>query len=239
LVGRLIDAVDASERADHVDISLLFGCGLRYISHTPASEGNTLRLRFTPLPDCGNLNGSLSSPPLDAVKAIRSIEGEQIALGEVDITLHFAANERYVLAPTADSHGMRIRLLRPDSNGARITVFEKNGPPAGYAINLEVSQQTFDDEAIKRATQRTGNPAYVAEFRLADQTWYRLRIGPFDTESNARKVLLAVRGDYPKAWLAIHDARGYRGDVPQGEGRLQSQGLPGGHSAAHASARAA
>jgi len=205
LVGRLIDAVDASERADHVDISLLFGCGLRYISHTPASEGNTLRLRFTPLPDCGNLNGSLSSPPLDAVKAIRSIEGEQIALGEVDITLHFAANERYVLAPTADSHGMRIRLLRPDSNGARITVFEKNGPPAGYAINLEVSQQTFDDEAIKRATQRTGNPAYVAEFRLADQTWYRLRIGPFDTESNARKVLLAVRGDYPKAWLAIGD----------------------------------
>jgi len=205
LVGRLIDAVDATERADHMDISLLFGCGLRYISHTPASEGNTLRLRFSPLPDCGNLNGSLSAPPLDAVKAIRSIEGEQIALGEVDITLHFAANERFVLAPTADSHGMRIRLLRPDSSGAHITVFEKNGPPAGYAINLEVSQQTFDDEAIKRATQRTGNPAYVAELHLADQTWYRLRIGPFDTESNARKVLLAVRDDYPKAWLAIGD----------------------------------
>jgi tetratricopeptide (TPR) repeat protein len=206
LVGRLIDAIDATERSDHMDISIIFGCGLRYMNHTPASEGDTLRLRFTPLPDCGELSGALSSqPPLDAVKAIRSIETEQLALNQVDITLHFAASERYVLAPTADSHGVRIRLLRPDSGGARVLVFEHGGPPAGYAINLEASQQPFDEAAIQAATRETGNPAYVSESKLGDQTWYRLRIGPFDTESSARKVLLGVRGAYPKAWLAIGD----------------------------------
>ncbi len=206
LVGRLVEAVDASERSDHIDISIIFGCGLRYLNHAPASEGATLRLRFTPLPDCGNLNGALASPPLlDAVKAIRSIEADQLAFNEVDITVNFAASERYVLAPTSDSHGVRIRLLRPESSGAHVMVFENGGPPAGYAINLEAAQEPFDEAAVQAATQATGNPAYVSEFRLADQTWYRLRIGPFDSESNARKVLMAARGAYPKAWLAIGD----------------------------------
>ncbi len=205
LVGRLVDGVDATERSDHVDISILFGCGLRYMSHLPAIEGDTLRLRFTPLPDCGNLAGAMGVPPLDSVRAIRSIEADQVTLNEVDITVHFAASERYVLAPTADSHGVRIRLLRPESEGAHISVYEKNGPPATYAINLAVSQQPFDDEAVRVATRVTGDPAYVSEYKLGDQTWYRLRIGPFDTDSGARKVLLAARSDYPKAWLAIGD----------------------------------
>jgi hypothetical protein len=67
VAGRLIDAVDANERGNHIDISIIFGCGLQYISHTPASEGDTLRLRFAPLPDCGSLVGTLSSPPLDGI----------------------------------------------------------------------------------------------------------------------------------------------------------------------------
>jgi hypothetical protein len=123
----------------------------------------------------------------------------------VDVTVHFAAAERYVLAPTADSHGVRIRLLRPESSGTRVMIFEHGAPPAGYAINLAASQQPFDDAAIQEATRVTGNPAYLSESRLGDQTWYRLRIGPFETESSARKVLLAVRDAYPKAWLAIGD----------------------------------
>jgi tetratricopeptide (TPR) repeat protein len=206
LMGRLIDAVDATERGDHIDISVLFGCGLRYMNHSPASEGDALRLRFAPLPDCGNLEAGVNAaPPLDGMKAVRSIDVEQITLGEVDITLHFAAPERYVLAPTADSHGVRIRLLRPDSGGAKVLVFEKAGPPAGYAINLDASQTQFDEQAIAEATRTTGSPAYVSEFRLGSEAWFRLRIGPFDTEAGARKILLAIRDHYPKAWLAIGD----------------------------------
>jgi sporulation related protein len=204
-VSRLVDAVDASERSDHIDISVLFGCGLRYLNHTPASEGDTLRLRFAPMADCGNLAGALSSPPLDAVKMVKSIDAEQLTANQVDVTIRFAASERYVLAPTSDGHGVRIRLLRPGSSGARVMVFEHGGPPAGYAINLAASKQPFDEVAIAAATRATGNPAYVSEYQLGDEKWYRLRIGPFDTESGARKVLLAARSSYPKAWLAIGD----------------------------------
>jgi hypothetical protein len=205
-MGRLVEAVDATERGDHIDISIIFGCSLRYMNHSPASEGDTLRLRFTPLPDCGNAGNALaSSPALDGLKMLRSIEVEQLTLTEVDVTLHFATSERYVLAPTADSRGVRIRLLRPASSGARVLVFDKAGPPAGYAINLEASREPFDAQAIEEATRVTGTPAYVSEYQLGGETWHRLRIGPFDTESGARKILLAARDRYPKAWLAIGD----------------------------------
>lgn len=206
LAGRLIEAVDATERADHIDISIIFGCGLRYVNHAPAMDGDTLRLRFTPLPDCGNLTGALSgAPSLDAARQIRSIEAAQLVLNEVQVTVHFAATERYVLAPTADSHGVRIRLLRQNAAGSRITVSDGDKGPTGYAINLEASQDRYDEAAVHAATRTTGNPAYVSEYKLGEQTWYRLRIGPFDSEAGARKVLMAVRGSYPKAWLAIGD----------------------------------
>lgn len=203
---RLVDAIDASERPDHTDISIIFGCSLRYLSHTPASRGNTLRLRFAPLPDCGQLSGSPGpAPPLEGVSMVRALEIDQITLSEVDITLRFASEEVFVLAPTSDSRGVRIRLLRPRTSGARITVYENAGPPAGYAINLAVSRTPFDDEAIQAATRVTGSPAYVSEYILGGEPWYRLRIGPFDTESGARKILSSVRHEYPKAWLAIGD----------------------------------
>jgi len=217
LIGRLVDAVDATERGDHIDISIIFGCGLRYMNHTPAIEGESLRLRFAPLPDCGNLSGALSAQaPVDGVKVVRSIDVEQLTLTEVDITVNFAARERYVLAPTADSRGVRIRLLRPDSGSARITVYEKAGPPAGYAVNLDVARELFNDEAIRAATQATGSPAYVSEYRLGGETWYRLRIGPFDTETGARKILQSVRDRYPKAWLAIGDDERLNADGTEG-----------------------
>jgi hypothetical protein len=205
-VGRLVDAIDATGRGDQVDISIVFGCSLRYVSHMPASEGDSLLLRFTPQSDCGNLAGALGSmPPLVAVQAVRSIEANQPVLNQVEILVQFAKSERYVLAPTADGRGVRIRLLRPNAGNGSVLVYEKNGPPASYAVNLDASQQRFDAAAIEAATRATGNPVYVSESTLGDQTWYRLRIGPFDSEANARKVLLAIRDAYPKAWLAIGD----------------------------------
>ena len=206
--GRLIEGVESSERLGHTDISVLFGCALRYVSHTPASEGTSLRVQLVPIGDCGGAftTGALAAPSsLGDVKEVRSIDVDTLAGNAVFVTFNFSAKERYVLAPTADSHGLRIRLLRPESDRSHIVVFEKNGPPATYAVNLAAAEQPFPPEDLEHAKAVTGSPAYVSEYRLGDHTWYRLRVGPFDTEAAARKVLLVARTTWPKAWLAIGD----------------------------------
>ncbi len=97
-------------------------------------------------------------------------------------------------------------LLRAPSRGAQVYIGEAARPPATYAINLDSSQQPFDDDAINRAKQVvSGAPVYVSDYQLGDQKWYRLRVGPVSSEANARKLLMAARSAYPKAWLAIGD----------------------------------
>ncbi len=208
LTGRLVDAVDVSERDGRVDISLIFGCGLRYLSHTPASEGDTLQVRMIPLPDCGDVSSIVLAPAplLDAGRILRSIDFDRLTGREIIVNVRFLAKETFVLAATADSHGLRIRLLRPESRGARVYIGEAARPPATYAINLDSSQQPFDEDAVKRAGEAVnGAPVYVSEYELGDQKWYRLRAGPISSEADARKMLMAARSSYPKAWLAIGD----------------------------------
>lgn len=207
LVGRLLDAVDVTARQNNVDISLLFGCGLRYVSHSPASEGDILRVRLTPMRDCGDLSGALigAPPPLNGVTLIRSIEVNQLTASAIDITLRFDGSKLFVLAPTGDGHGLRIRLLGAELDRARVFIGEPTGPPATYAINLDSAQQPFDQAALDEASRVTGVAAYSSEILLGDQKWYRLRIGPFATEAAARKSMTVARTRYPKAWLAIGD----------------------------------
>ena len=208
LSGRLVDAVDMTERDDRIDISLIFGCGLRYLTHTPASEGDALQIHFVPLSDCGDVSSIVLGPaPLfDAAKVVRAIDFDRLTGREILVNVHFLAKETFVVAPTADSHGLRIRLLRAPSRGTQVYIGEANRPPATYAINLDSSQQPFDDDAVKRAKDvLSGAPVYVSDYQLGDQKWYRLRAGPISSEADARRLLMAARSAYPKAWLAIGD----------------------------------
>jgi hypothetical protein len=203
--SRLVDAVDVNERDQRIDINLIFGCGLRYINHTPASEGEVVQIHLVPLADCGNVSGALLAPaPLLDNRVIASIELEQLTAQQVNLNVRFARKELFVMAPAGDSHGLRIRLLREKTDGGRVYVGE-SGPPANYAINLDSSQQPFEDDAVQHAREVTGAPAYVSEYQLGDQKWYRLRAGPIASQADARRLLTMVRTEYPKAWLAIAD----------------------------------
>jgi hypothetical protein len=203
--GRLVDAIDVTERRGRIDISLIFGCPMRYLNHTPGSEGQTVRVRLLALPECGNVAGALLAPPVADTRVIRRIDFDQLANNEVTLSLDFTRSEQFVLAPAGDNRGLRIRLLRPDADGAQVFIGESPASPAVYAVNLESSQEPFAQDALEAARSATSAPVYVSEYQLGDQKWYRLRAGPFATEADARKVLVAARSSYPKAWLAIGD----------------------------------
>ena len=87
----------------------------------------------------------------------------------------------------------------PESRGAHVYIGEAARPPATYAINLDSSQQPFDEDAVKRAREAvSGAPVYVSDYQLGDQKWYRLRAGPISSEADARKLLMAARSAYPE-----------------------------------------
>ena len=205
-MGRLIEEVGVSEQGGDVAVTVLFGCGLRYVSHSPASSGDLVRVRLAPQADCGAPVAAWSVPPaLDDRGVIRAIDVERVVGTDVELRIRWSHPEEFVLVPSFNGRGLRIRLVRAESDRGRVTVREVTGGTSSYAINLDASKQPFGADAVAAASKATGVRTYVSEAVVDDERWYRLRAGPFLSEADARRVLATARAKYPKAWLAIGD----------------------------------
>ena len=69
------------------------------------------------------------------------------------------------------------------------------------AINLESTLDPLDTETIPTSVIDWDQMIYLTETQRDGRTWYRLRMGFFDTESQAIEALDALRSDYPDAWV--------------------------------------
>ncbi len=207
-LGRRIEAVDAVESDRHVNVTVQFNCSIRYMSHAPSDVGQVLTIRLRLGADCGSqLSGGTEQAPVGgATDFVRRATLEMTGLGDGELTLEWAKPLHFVLAPTTDGRGIRVRLL--DALGARkavMAVGDAPGSPSGYAVNLESRTEPFSDTDLQQARESLGVPVFVSTLELEGKVWYRLRAGPFAVEREAKKLLLTAQQTYPRAWLGIDD----------------------------------
>lgn len=206
---RFVDMIEVADHDDQADITVIFTCSMRYITHLPASEGPELRIELQPLPDCGVGAGAQIAgeiPPLSGGrKIISAARVESDVPGQVTLVLSWHRPERFVLAPGVDPHGMRIRLIDRARGRGKIFLSEPTDVVSNFAINLDSQPTPFDDAAIKLASERMKMPAYVSQAVVDDDKWYRLRVGPIRKRSDAERLLALAQPDYPRAWLAVGD----------------------------------
>lgn len=206
--GRLLAGSGVTARDDHVDLALDFTCSLRYQTHSPANEGDEVRVRLAIGPDC-------QLPPSaqfaverlltgDAQGLVRSIELQPGLAGGAELIVRWNRIEKYVLAPTTGMRGLRIRVQRAGS-ASSVVVGEELQKPGGFAVNLESSREKFSDTDVAKAAALLRSPVFVSQRDVDGVTWFRLRAGPFDSRREADAALRAARGSYPAAWLGIDD----------------------------------
>ncbi len=206
VAGRLVEEVGVSEQRDYVAVTVLFACTLRYVSHTPASSGDSVRVRLVPQPECGAPSAGWSAPPLvEGRGVVRSIEVDRSLGTNVELLIQWSRAEQFVLVPSSNGRGLRFRLMRPEADRSKVTVRELPGGVPSYAINLDAAKTPYTPEEVSAAAQATGVRTYVSEIVVGEERWYRLRAGPFVSETGARQVLATARSRYPKAWLAVGD----------------------------------
>jgi tetratricopeptide (TPR) repeat protein len=205
--GRLLEASAVTARNDHVDLSIDFSCSLRYQTHTPAAEGDRVRVTLAIGADCSLAPGATFPVerllPADGRDLVRSIELQPGLAGGAELVISWNRIEKFVLAPTGGMRGLRVRVQRrPD---AQVSLGEPAAPDAGYAVNLESSRVPFEQVAVAAAAAKLQAPVYVSEVMVDEQRWYRMRAGPFETRRAANAILRTALSDYPGAWLAIDD----------------------------------
>jgi hypothetical protein len=216
--GRFVDLVELDDHDDQADIIVQFTCSLRYLTHQPATEGKELRVQLQPQGDCRVAPGAQivgELPPvsgggniLDAVRVDSDVPGQ------ATLVFSFRKSEHYVIAQGVDTRSIRLRLIDRARGRGKVLVGEPVGPVTSYAVNLESQPRDFDPSAVEQARKRVNGPVFVGQAVVDGQTWFRLRAGPFDKRSDAERVLAAVSGDYPRAWLAIGDDSATTSGVP-------------------------
>jgi hypothetical protein len=207
--ARIMDSIDVARTPTHIDVALLFNCDIRYVTHSPGSEGEDVRIRITLVDSC--IAGTPASETLPAPPdgdVVRSVELTPLLANDVFILVHWYRDEKFAVLPTNDRRGLRIRLLRPgrEPAGSKVVISEPAGDlTTAYAINLDSDLEPFDAAAVQSAGASFGLPAYVSEVDIDGQHWYRLRLGPIATRAAAERKLLETQARYPRAWLALQD----------------------------------
>jgi len=206
--GRVLESADVSETPAHYDLYIRFSCHVRYISHLAANDGTNVSVHLVLGDDCGpgTMGESVDSPE---PAVIRSIALQPLIANEVQLSILWRGPQKILLVPTMDQLGVRVRILRPGETSepqARVFVADQDqGVLTGYAINLESSLTPFDEATVQQAQAGSGVRAYASQVTIDDQRWYRLRLGPIISQTDAQKLLQKMKSFYPRAWLAIAD----------------------------------
>jgi hypothetical protein len=205
---RLIDVVQVEERENQADVSMVFGCSMRFVTNVPANEGREVHIQLTPLADCRvSPFGQIASeiPPFSgSTEIVTGARMESLAPGQITLTLTFARKERFVIAQGVDPRGLRLRLVDRARGKVRVLGAQEDSV-SNFAVNLDSQPAPFPPQALAAAHERLGAPAFVSEVVVDGVTWYRLRVGPIDRRAEADRVLQLALQDYPRAWLAIGD----------------------------------
>ncbi len=163
---RLVEDVGASEQRDYVAVTLVFGCTLRYVSHTPASTGDAVQVRLSAGPDCGPATSDISQPLTTGASGfVRSVEAVRPFGSDVEMRIAWNRAEQFVIVPSFDGRGLRIRLLRPESR-RRSTV----GSDAAGDVDVR-GQPRFRARAVqarKRSRRRRRQPAFAP---MSPRSW--------------------------------------------------------------------
>lgn len=207
--GRFVDVIEVADHDDQADVIVQFTCSLRYIMHQPAAESKELRIQLQPLGDCRLAPGAQilgELPPVSGgAHIVDAARVESDVPGQITLVLDFRKSERYVLAQGVDPRGLRLRLIDRARGRGKVMINEPAGPAVAYAVNLESQPKDFPPEALQLARDRLHAPVFVSQAVVDEETWYRLRAGPFDKRGDAERVLALALADYPRAWLAIGD----------------------------------
>jgi hypothetical protein len=224
----LVQVIDADEREGHVDISVQFSCTVHYIGNAPLNHGKSTTVTLRLGADCGSLLNSVT-PEFPLVggggELVTGATLESVVPGEVTLELRWARELDFVMAPTANSQGLRVRLLGTARTKTGIYVTEVEAQ-VGYAVNLDASLEQFDPAAVQAAASALHAPAYVSETDVDEKHWYRLRVGPFANRVEAERVLQVAQTNYPRAWVAINDEAGDLAAVERADVALAASSGP-------------
>ena len=206
----ILDSVEVSYGRTQSTITIHLNIPVRYRSHVPTREGDLLRIFLDPVKTPG-----VDDAALQGIESMQRSPDKRIPLFEVvydgaelsnpSIFLRFQNKVEYEIPPNPDFRTLvvKVRHAKFADNGSAVTPTDTLvNPDYRYVINLASSTQIFSAQDVTDAEAFLTYKPYTTRYFKGKKTWYRLRLGFFQTRTDAAAVLKELAQSYPGAWIA-------------------------------------
>ena len=200
----------------YTEIRIRLGCNVNYLSHQPAAKGDSLTINIEPTTICHGVSPTLADSramhrPIAADEAgLLHVEYDGERPGEKQLRLSFSGEVHFLVTPSDMSETVVVRVLRAPEQSTELPGTDRRMSrqvrrevpvTTRFVINLESSLRYPATADIPVMTLAPGQKLFITEAEIDGKTWYRMRVGYFETAEDAAAVLRNVRGQYPNAWV--------------------------------------
>jgi tetratricopeptide (TPR) repeat protein len=197
-------------------ISVKFACRVEYIDHLPVIYGDRLRVQIDSTGICSGVAPTAANDrgqyrPFNADLAkLREIDYDGLSGTGQTLTFVFSEVVQYVVSPNSNNDGLSIQVqlrdtetpvkaTEPASGGVRVQ--RPAEPQSDYVINLSSSRTPYTASDRQIENIMPGLKVFESEVVLGGVTWYRLRLGVFDSSESAHAAMIKLHATHPTAWV--------------------------------------
>ena len=211
IAGSFVDADAATAR-----ISVQFRCTVEYLGHDPEGQGDFLRVRLESTRVCTGASPTIADHreqhrPIgaDAAKLISleyngdSPAGRILRLDfsqDVWVDRVLTVSDNTITIHVTLDPGTPVAAAPREVTASRLVRTPDVAAPR-YVINLESSQRRPATADLPDVSIEGDQELFVSQADIDGQTWYRTRIGYFDSANAASGALRKLRAQFPTAWI--------------------------------------
>ena len=205
----------------YAELGIRFRCGVQYLGHDPSAASDVLRIRLEATSVCTGAAPSIANVkeqhrPLSADEAgIESIEYDGESPGNQVLRINFTDTVRFDVRPGPDTNVLQVRVFLQSgadsgtsAENRAATRLQRQPTVAGpeYVINLESWQRPPVTADMPKIALPKDKRVFVSEAEIDGATWYRVRVGNYESAEAAARALAEFRAQYPGAWIDRADA---------------------------------
>lgn len=209
--------ITPNESASEVgaSIEIRFNCKVHYERHAPQSSGDVLRIYLDPTSICNGVSPEVARSrtllrPFNADAArLVDLEYDGGSTAGPVLTLSFSEPVTFDVDMSRVSFGLTVHVgstAVSDATSGDLTVLHRQverpkEEEPDFAVNLASFRRVPTSADAPGMTISAGQRLYYSEFVLNGTTWYRLRVGDFESANAANVALGALQVRFPGAWI--------------------------------------
>ncbi len=230
--SRVLDRIEISSEGDNNVLSVYFNVPVRYVSHVTNDASSEIGIQLQ-IVQTRELNledllsrDQLSWNPTEEIP-LSKVSYQGTGLGTSSLLVSFARPVKdFRIRQTSDFYAMEFLLKKPAElpqvDIKQVPLIEidvpetpppmtfKSLPLVIYVINLSSETKSIDLGKIAPVPIDSNQALYTTKTKIDGSDWYRLRLGFFRTQNQAKAKLKEIKNFYPKAWIDradIHERR--------------------------------